>query len=346
MPNRPEVDFSPLRTIWLKVTKQMVLYQARRTNLKNAFQSRKDFSMKNISIIGMPMDLGALRRGVDMGPYAIRAAQITHQLKSLGHQVFDEGNIFVPFPENIVETPYLGAKYLHEISIANKALCEMVYQVLSEGKTPLVLGGDHSLGIGSVAGTSRFFRERNKIMGLIWLDAHADINTPSTSTSYNIHGMPVAHILGLGAKELNSLSGPVPMVDPKNTVLLGVRDVDEAEKANIHQTGVKVFTMQDIDQRGLNAVMEEALNHLNHCDCLHVSFDVDWIDPFVAPGVGTPVPGGATYREGHLAMEKLCDTKKVIALDIAEVNPILDHANQTAIMATLMALSLFGKKIV
>lgn len=302
---------------------------------------------KNISIIGVPMDLGASRRGVDMGPYALRVAQIKRRLRELGHEVHDEGNIEIPFPENIPQPPTPGAKYLHEIAAANADLCDVAYRCMKMGRTPLVLGGDHSFAIGSIAGTSKFYRERGAKIGLLWLDAHADINTPDTTVSGNIHGMPVAHVLGLGAPELHGIGGHRPMIDPKHAVLIGLRDVDEGEKTTIADLGVKVFTMQHIDEMGLNRVMEQALEIVTRGTVgFHLSFDADWIDPFSAPGVGTPSPGGATYREGHLAMEKAYDTGRIVAVDIAEVNPVMDHANQTAIMAAEMAASAFGKKII
>lgn len=302
---------------------------------------------KKISLIGVPMDLGGNRRGVDMGPYAIRVAQITTKLKHLGYEVFDEGNIDIPFAENLAAPVNKGAKYLKEITIANANLRDVAYKSHTENKIPLVLGGDHSFAIGSVAATSKYFAEQNKKLGLLWLDAHADINTPEVSTSGNIHGMPVAHILGLGAPELYKLAGQVPMVDPSRAVLIGLRDVEDAEKKIIRDIGVKVFSMQDIDEMGLNKVMDYALEIVSkNTDGIHLSFDVDWIDPYSAPGVGTPAPGGATYREGHLAMEKAYDTGMIVAVDIAEVNPVMDHENQTAIMAAEMAASAFGKKII
>jgi len=301
---------------------------------------------KKISLIGVPMDLGGNRRGVDMGPYAIRVAQITTKLRDLGYEVFDEGNIDIPFAENLVVPTNKGAKYLEEIAKANLDLCELAYRSHCAHKIPLVLGGDHSFAIGSIAATSRYFHEQNKKLVLLWLDAHADINTPEISTSGNIHGMPVAHVLGRGAPELYKMAGHVPMIDPACAVLIGLRDVEEAEKKMIRDIGVKVFSMQDIDEMGLNKVMDYALEIvLKKAEGIHLSFDVDWIDPYSAPGVGTPAPGGATYREGHLAMEKAYDTGKVVAVDIAEVNPVMDYANQTAIMAAEMAASAFGKKI-
>jgi arginase len=301
--------------------------------------------MSRLKIIGCPMDLGASRRGVDMGPSAVRIAQLGPRLKDLGHEVEDGGNVAV----HIAESRHYGptdSKYLPEIAEACWKLSHETYRALQEGFVPLVLGGDHSIAIGSVAGVSRFHRERGKRVGIIWLDAHGDINTPETSISGNIHGMPLAHILGLGAPDLLRIGGDPPMVDASRAVLVGVRDLDPGERATIQKTGIRVFTMRDLDERPLRAIMEEAIAIASKDTAgFHVSFDVDWIDPAHAPGVGTPVQGGATYREGHLVMEMIHDSQKMISAEVVEVNPVLDHANETAILATEMLLSAFGKKI-
>jgi arginase len=301
--------------------------------------------MARVKIIGVPMDLGASRRGVDMGPSAIRIAKIGPRIAALGHEVQDGGNVAV----HIAESVHYGEserKYLPEIAEACRRLAAETYRARQEGFIPLVLGGDHSIAIGSVAGVSRHCRERGERLGLIWLDAHGDINTPETSLSGNIHGMPLAHILGLGAPELLEIGGERPMVDPSRAALVGVRDLDPGEREIIRRTGIKTFTMRDIDERRLRSVMEEAIAIATAGTAgFHVSFDVDWIDPSDAPGVGTPVPGGATYREGHLAMEMIHDTAKMVSIEIVEVNPVLDHENETAALATEMTLSAFGKKI-
>jgi arginase len=301
--------------------------------------------MARVKIIGVPMDLGASRRGVDMGPSALRISRIGDRVRDLGHEVQDGGNVGV----HIAESQHYGEserKYLPEIAEACWRLSAEVYRACQEGWTPLVLGGDHSIAIGSVAGLTRYHRERGERVGVIWLDAHGDINTPETSPSGNIHGMPLAHILGLGAPELLRIGGDQPMIDPSRAVLVGVRDLDPGEREIIRRTGIRVFTMRDIDERRLRSVMEEAIAIASNGTAgFHVSFDVDWIDPSDAPGVGTPVWGGATYREGHLAMEMIHDSGRMTSLEVVEVNPVLDHENETAILATEMVLSAFGKKI-
>jgi arginase len=300
---------------------------------------------KQIRIIGVPMDLGASRRGVDMGPSAIRASQIGQKLRDLGHTVTDAGNVYVSVQESL-EVGDARSKYLKEILATTRNLSQFTYDTMVAGDMPLILGGDHSIAMGSVAGISRFYHEQSKKIGIIWLDAHGDINTPETSLSGNIHGMPFAHILGHGTPELLSLSDYTPMVDPSRAVLIGARDLDPAEKAAIKKIGVKTFTMRDIDEFGLSNVMKEAIRIASNGTVgFHVSFDVDWIDPSFAPGVGTPVQGGATYREGHLAMEWIHDSGKMLSLEVTEVNPILDVSNQTAQLACGMICSAFGKRI-
>jgi arginase len=300
--------------------------------------------MARVKVIGLPMDLGASRRGVDMGPSALRISQIGHRLEALGHEVVDAGNVEVRIAESALGKQQ--HKFLAEIADACWRLSAETYRAKQEGRVPLVLGGDHSIAIGTVAGVSRYYRERGESLGLIWLDAHGDINTPETSPSGNIHGMPLAHILGIGIPELLRIGGEPPMVDPKHAALIGVRDLDPGERDHIRKLGIRTFTMRDIDERRLRAVMEEAIRIATDGTAgFHVSFDVDWVDPSDAPGVGTPVWGGATYREGHLAMEMIADTGKLVSLEVVEVNPVLDHENETAILATEMILSAFGKKI-
>ena len=258
---------------------------------------------RRIRILGVPLDLGASRRGVDMGPSAMRVAGLEARLEALGHQVADGGNIRV----EIAETQTAGsnnARYLAEITETCSRTAEAVLKTLEDGMTPLLLGGDHSLAAGSVSGVSEFYRRQGQKIGLVWIDAHTDINTPSTSPSGNVHGMPLAALLGLGPEPLAKIYGFAPKIAADNTVLVGIRDIDDAERANIRQAGVThVYTMRDIDERGMRAVMEEALAAAgNGTAGYHVSLDMDWIDPEDAPGVGTPVRGGATYREAHLAM--------------------------------------------
>ncbi len=301
---------------------------------------------RKIKVIGVPLDLGASRRGVDMGPSAVRVAGLKARLEALGHEVNDGGNISVA----IAETGDVGeqsARYLKEITETCTKAADMVLRGLEEGATPVVLGGDHSLAAGTVSGVAEFYRRDNKKIGLIWIDAHADINTPETSPSGNVHGMPLAALLGLGPKPLANILGFSPKVAPENTVLIGVRDIDATEKENIRRAGVsEVYTMRDIDERGMRTVMEEALRAAGRGTAgYHVSLDMDWIDPEDAPGVGTPVRGGATYREAHLAMEIIADHGRMVSFEIVEVNPVIDEHNRTADLAVELISSAFGKKI-
>jgi arginase len=276
----------------------------------------------------------------------MRVAGLEARLEALGHQVVDGGNIRV----EVAETRTSGsrsARYLAEIAETCTRTAEAVVRTLEEGMVPLVLGGDHSLAAGSVSGVAEFYRRRNERIGLIWLDAHSDINTPETSPSGNVHGMPLAALLGLGPEPLESIFGFSPKVSAENTVLIGIRDIDSAERDNIRRAGVaEVYTMRDIDERGMRTVMEEALRAAGRGTAgYHVSLDMDWIDPEDAPGVGTPVRGGATYREAHLAMEILADHGRLLSFEIVEVNPVIDEHNRTADLAVELACSAFGKKI-
>jgi len=300
---------------------------------------------RRIRVIGVPLDLGASRRGVDMGPSAMRVAGLEARLEALGHQVSDGGNISV----EIAETQASGstnARYLAEITETCTRTAEAVVETMEHGMTPLVLGGDHSLAAGSVSGVAEFYRRRNQRIGVLWIDAHSDINTPETSPSGNVHGMPLAALLGLGPEPLGNIFGFTPKASPANTVLIGVRDIDAAERENIHRAGITVYTMRDIDERGMRAVMEEALLEAGRGTAgYHVSLDMDWIDPEDAPGVGTPVRGGATYREAHLAMEIIADSCRMVSFELVEVNPVIDEHNRTADLAVELACSAFGKKI-
>ncbi len=300
---------------------------------------------RQIRIIGVPLDLGQSRRGVDMGPSAMRVAGLEAKLEALGYQVQDSGNI----PVALAETKSEGdprAKYLKEITSTCTKEAELVVKTLEEGKIPLVLGGDHSIAAGTVSGVAEFYRRKNQRIGLLWIDAHTDINTPDSSPSGNVHGMPLGAIMGLFESPLTDLYGFSPKVQPQNCALVGVRDVDEHEREYIRKTGVHVFTMRDIDERSMRAVMEEALRLAGRNTVgYHVSLDLDWIDPEDAPGVGTPVWGGATYREAHLAMEIIADHGRMLSFEMVEVNPVLDERNQTAELAVELALSAFGKKI-
>jgi arginase len=301
---------------------------------------------RRIKVIGVPLDLGASRRGVDMGPSAVRVAGLEARLEALGHEVSDSGNITVA----LAETKSAGdqtARYLKEITQTCARTAEMVEKALNEKMTPVILGGDHSVAAGSVSGVSNFYRKQNQKIGVLWIDAHADINTPETSPSGNVHGMPLAALLGLGPEPLSNLFEYSPKVDPANVVLIGVRDIDATEKENIRRAGItEVYTMRDIDERGMRTVMEEALRAAGRGTVgYHVSLDMDWIDPEDAPGVGTPVRGGATYREAHLAMEIIADHGRMLALEVVEVNPVIDEHNRTAALAVELISSAFGKKI-
>jgi arginase len=263
--------------------------------------------------------------------------------------VEDGGNVAVAIPEQKKEGDR-RAKYLKEITATCTKHAEMVYKTLEAGKFPLVLGGDHSVAAGTVAGVAEFYRQQRRVqdqkIGLIWIDAHADINTPDTSPSGNVHGMPLAAILGLGPPELANIYNFSPKVAPENCVLVGVRDIDSREKENIKEAGIEAYTMRDIDERGMRTVIEEALRVAGRGTAgYHVSLDMDWIDPEDAPGVGTPVRGGASYREAHLAMEIISDHGRMVSFEIVEVNPVIDEHNRTANLAVELALSAFGKKI-
>ena len=303
-------------------------------------------NQRKVTFIGVPLDLGAGRRGVDMGPSALRGAEIHARIRELGYDVADHGDMDV----SIAETRDPGdpkLKYLKEIRETCAALRDVVAAVLEDGRMPIVLGGDHSIAMGTIAGASQFHRKKHKKkVGLIWFDAHGDMNTPDTSPTGNIHGMPLAVALGLGEPSLVELAGKAPMVEGARAAVVGLRDVDMAERANIKETGIGAFTMRDIDERGMRTVMEEAIKRASTGTAgIHVSFDIDGIDPDFAPGVGTPSPGGISYREAHLAMEMLADTGLVMSAEIVEVNPILDHRNNTAKLGVGLLTSLLGKKI-
>ena len=295
----------------------------------------------HIAIIGVPLDLGSGRRGVDMGPSAIRYAEILQRLKELGYQVHDTGDIPVN-RDAIRHLPGIRMHYLEEIERVNVVLCQRVTEQLDLGRFPLILGGDHSIAIGALAG----IRQRTKKLGVVWFDAHGDINTPETSPSGNIHGMPVAICLGLGHERLTTIGGSDTRVDAKNFVQIVIRDLDPGEKNHLRELGVTVFTMHEIDRLGMSKVMEEAIRIASDgTDSVHVSFDMDVMDPLHAPGVGTPVVGGITYRESHLAMEMLSAANIVGSAEFVEVNTVLDHGNQTAKVAVALIGSLLGEKL-
>jgi arginase len=299
----------------------------------------------NISVIGAPLDLGQGRRGVDMGPSALRVANLNARVASLGYVVEDLGNVPVDQAEASPEG-HPHAKYLPQIAATCQRLAMLVEEALGRGSVPLVLGGDHSVAVGTVGGVSHHYRSRGEGIGLIWLDAHADMNTPETSPSGNVHGMPLACILGTGPQELAGMFGYRPKVAPARTVIVGLRDVDQEEKLKVKQSGVHVFTMRDIDERGLRSVMEEAIRLATEGAAgFHLSLDMDFVDPKDAPGVGTPVRGGATYREAHLAMEMICDSGKMVSMEVVEVNPVIDEVNRTADLGVELVMSGLGKRI-
>jgi arginase len=302
-------------------------------------------SRSHISIIGAPLDLGQGRRGVDMGPSALRVANLNARVAGLGYEVEDLGNVAVEQAE-AAPAGHPQAKYLSQIAAACERLGLAVDGVLERGSVPLVLGGDHSVAVGTVSGVARFFRERRERIGLIWLDAHADMNTPESSPSGNVHGMPLACIVGHGPEELADLFGFRPKVEPGNAVIVGLRDVDQTEKRHVREFGVHAFTMREIDERGMRSVMEEAVGLASNGTAgFHLSLDMDFVDPKDAPGVGTPVRGGVTYREAHLAMEMICDSRRVVSLEAVEVNPVIDESNRTADLAVELILSGLGKRI-
>lgn len=300
---------------------------------------------KHIAILGAPLDLGAGRRGVDMGPSAVRVANLNGRLAELGYQVEDLGNVPVVQPESQAEV-HSHAKYLPQIAETCTHVAKIVLEALGAGKFPLVLGGDHSIAVGTVSGVSEHFHRRGERVGLIWVDAHTDMNTPESSPSGNVHGMPLACCIGKGPEELTGIFGYAPKVDPANVALVGVRSVDGRERDIVQRSGVHVFTMRDIDERGMRSVFEEAIRVAGAGTAgFHVSLDMDAVDPREAPGVGTPVQGGITYREAHLAMEMLGDTGRMTSMEVVEVNPVIDEANRTAILAVELMMSAMGKRI-
>ena len=298
-----------------------------------------------IRILGVPLDLGQERRGVDMGPSAVRAAGLNHALKALGHKVEDAGNIPVKIPEE----QHFGdkrAKFLKEITETCQETANRISQTLEDGFFPVSLGGDHSIVVGTQAGVARFFRGRQKSIGCIWIDAHADMNTPETSPSGNVHGMPFACSLGFGPEPLAKLFGYAPKIQPQHCVLVGARNLDQHEQTLVKNSGINVVTMRAIDEQGMRAVMEKSLALAGDGTAgFVVSFDMDVVDPTEAPGVGTPVLGGITFREAHLAMEMIADSRKMVALEIVEINPIIDIMNKTAVLAVGLATSALGKRI-
>jgi arginase len=296
---------------------------------------------RQISLIGVPMDFGQDLRGVDMGPAAVRYTGLITRLRELGHTVRDRGDVPIPIRDEAVPGPLPGNTYVEEISRICNAVHSLGRQVMEEGDFPLFVGGDHSIAVGTVAAAGA----DGESIGLIWLDAHGDFNTPDTSPSGNIHGMPLAILMGEGHPDLVNVGRSGPKVLPENVVMIGLRDIDPVEKKRLKTSGVTVFTMRDIDEQGISTVANKAVMKFAHMKRIHLTVDMDALDPVEAPGVGTPVPGGITYREAHLLMEILADSKKVGSMDLVEINPILDVANKTAKLAVELTLSALGKSI-
>jgi arginase len=298
-----------------------------------------------ISIIGVPLDLGASRRGVDMGPSALRVTGLARQLAELGHEVVDTGDVDVPLPEEC-GVGVASMRYSEPIRQVCEDLCARTAEALKAGRTPIILGGDHSIAMGSIGGVAKHFRAAGKKIGVIWFDAHGDMNTPDSSPSGNVHGMPLAASLGLGHESLTGIGGFSPKVDPAHTVLVGIRDLDSREKRLIADSGVRVITMKEIDQRGVSATMADAIRVAGEGTAgIHVSFDIDSCDPSVAPGVGTPKRGGLSYREAHLCLELIADSNLLLAVDMVEVNPIFDTRNSTAEFGAELICSALGQQI-
>ena len=307
--------------------------------------SQTETTQKTVRLVGVPMDLGAGRRGVDMGPSAIRIAGVSQGLRQLGLRVEDDGDVGVPAPETRDPGPS-NARYLEPIYHVCNRLRLRVRRSLELGEIPIVLGGDHSIAIGTVSGVSEFFRSRDEKIGLIWVDAHGDMNTPESSPSGNIHGMPLATVLGMGHPRLVEMGGFWPKVARENVCLIGIRDIDENERKNIKQSGIHAYTMRDVDERGMRAIMQEAIGVVSSGTAgFHVSFDLDGMDPRDVPGTGTPVKGGISWREANLLMEMVSDTGRMTSLEVTELNPILDVKNQSGEVAVDVILSAFGKRI-
>lgn len=302
--------------------------------------------MTSVTVIGVPSDLGANMRGANIGPSAIRIAGLHEKLRMLGCTVDERGDIPVPLREMLSDAE-VSSKHRTSILQICEKLSDEVYSALKRGSKPIVLGGDHSIGMGSIAGASRFTREQNGSMGLIWIDAHADMNTPQSTHTGNIHGMPLSVVLGLGYPDLINLNGFSPKVQPQNVALVGIRTLDSEEKDICRRSGVRYFTMREIDERGMHSVMKEAIQvATTGTTGFHVSFDIDGIDPLYAPGVSTPVTGGISYREAHLILEMMADTGKLLSMEFVELNPMCDIEHKTARLVVDLIQSALGKSIV
>jgi arginase len=297
-----------------------------------------------VDLIGVPLDLGAGRRGVDMGPSAVRLTGLSARIAELGHTVTDRGDVHVPIPE-IIQMGGPGKRYVAEIAAVCRTLASMTAASVDEGRIPVCIGGDHSLAAGSVAGVARSLQRRGGRLGLIWVDAHGDMNTPETSPSGNVHGMPLAACLGQGPEELVAVGGGAS-VSSEHVALIGIRNLDERERDEVRRSGVRAYTMSDIDRRGIGAIMDEILKNLvDRTAGIHLSLDLDGLDPEVAPGVGTPVRGGLSYREAHLLCEMVAESGRLVGLDLVELNPTLDVRNRSAEVGAELILSALGLRI-
>ncbi len=302
--------------------------------------------VRKVAMLGVPMDLGGGLRGVDMGPSAIRIAGVGRRVEELGWLFEDRGNVPVLRPETH-DPRNPRARFVGSIAHSCERLRNRVERLLDEGSFPLVIGGDHSIACGTIAGISAWHARKKKKIGLIWFDAHADMNTPETSPSGNVHGMPLASILGFGPDELTRLGERYPLVAPENAVLIGIRDVDPGEREIARESGIKVYSMRELDILGMDRVMKEAIGIVTRGTAgFHLSFDMDGLDPVEAPGVGTPVTAGVTQREGHLLLEHAAESGKLLGLEFTEINPILDERNRTAELAVALVLSGLGKRII
>jgi arginase len=308
----------------------------------------KNLNQRPIKIIGVPMDLGASRRGTDLGPSALRAAGIDSMLRQLGYEVGVQSDISVPSCESRESFGEVSARFRDEIVSVCKDLRDSVEQILDDGDTPIVLGGDHAIAMGTIAGIANHCAAKSKKFGVVWFDAHGDMNTPKSSPSGNIHGMPLAHLLGIdgASKELSTLANHPPALRPENVALVGIRDIDRVEAKLVRESGIHVWTMADIDAKGMPQVVKEVLEVVNvDTDGFHLSFDVDGLDPEVVAGVGTPVPGGVNFREAHYMLEQFAITQRMMSLEIVELNPLLDNCNQGAKIMVHLVASAFGKSI-
>jgi arginase len=305
----------------------------------------KKILSKTVNLLGFPMDLGADRRGVDMGPSALRIANLRVKLEHLGYKVIDSGDIFIQNVERQkIQNPKL--KYINEILRTSKILAGKIERILEKNQFPLCLGGDHSMALGTISGISSFCKKNKLKLGVIWIDAHADMNTDETSPSGNIHGMPMASAVGLGNERLVEFYGFSPKVKPDNCALIGVRSIDPQERINIKKVGLPVYTMSDVDKLGIHRIISRVLKQFKEkVDHIHVSFDLDSVDPDIAPGVGTPVSGGLSYREAHLLMESIAECGCMSSLEVSEVNPILDRKNRSAEFASDLVASSMGQRI-